>query len=355
MATFSASLVARVPAASGPPALAEVDRLVFDQLSYTDELNRPGGAALGCPIRSLSDAVKERLADLKAFPCEAWVYRGTGLVWAGEVQTLAVRDQTVTLGCAGLLGYTHRMGVTADLTYTGIDQLTIARGLVDHWQNLAHGHYGINTAGIGTSGVLRDRTYLRDELHPIGRRIEELAAVIDGFDLHVDPATRALVLSYPQRGLDLTGSVFLDECNIDSAAVAVSVAPDDLVSDGSFTGTDQAAGGESSTLYAARENTDLRASYGRTWGSATFDGVKILGTLEGHGDAHLDARSGQFFQPGATVIPRVGADVGDFGPGDTISYSYDAGLGRQSGEFRVAKVTVTVGGDGETRIGVEFG
>lgn len=354
MTTFTVSLAARVPASSGAPTLTEVDRLVTDSISYTDELNRPGSGAFGCPIRSLSDAVKERLADLAAFPSEVWVYRDSTLAWAGEVQTIGLRGQTVELGCAGLLGYTHRMGVTSDLTYAATDQFTIAKGLVDHWQGLAYGHYGIVTTGVGTSGVTRDRTYLRSELHNIGQRLAELGAVDNGFDLHVNAATRALVLSYPQRGTDLSASVFADQLNIDSAAVALSVAPDDLVSDISATGTGLNGSSEGVTVYRERANTALRASYGRSWGSQNFDGVTVAATVDAHADARLAARGGVFFQPGVTLKPRVGCDVGDFGPGDTISYSYDAGLGVQSGTYRVAKVTVTADGDGKQRMAVEF-
>jgi hypothetical protein len=354
MADFETVLVARVPASSGPPTLVEVDRLVFDQLSYTDELNRPGSATLGCPISSLSDPVKERLSNLATFPCEVWVYRNSGIAWAGEIQTLSVEDQTVKLNCTGLLGYTWRMGVTTDLTFNDTDQFTIAASLVDHWQDLAYGNYGIDTSAVMTSGVLRDRVYLRDELHNIGQRLQELGAVINGFDMHVDPTTRQLVLSYPQRGIDLTQSVFLDRLNIDSASVALSVAPDDLVSDVAGTGTVEDSAGSNTKLYTMRENATVRAQYGRSWAGVNFDGVSNSTTLEGHTDAYKDVRDDEMFQPGVTLIPREGSDAGDFGPGDTVSYSYDAGIGVQSGTYRVAKVTVDIDRDGKQRLGVEF-
>lgn len=353
MSTYEVTLVARTPQAASAPTLVEVNRLVVERISYVEELNRPGTATLGAPIRSLSDEVKTRLADLAAFPCEVWIYRDATLEWAGEVQTLGIRDQVVELGCVGLLGYTWRMGVTSDLTFSGIDQFTIAADLVDHWQAQAYGDYGIDTSGVGTSGVTRSRVYLRDELHNIGKRLQELGAVDDGFDTHVDPTTRALVLSYPQRGTDLSASVFLDERNIDSASVAMSVAPEDLVSDGSFTGT-SSDGSSSSTIYSARSTSALRATYGRSWGGESFDGVSDTGTLDGHGDAYLAARTGQFFQPGVTLLPRVGTEPGDLHAGDTVSYAYDAGLGLQSGTFRVAKVGVEVDEEGKERMKVEF-
>lgn len=354
MTTFEVVLTARVPQSASAPTLTVVDRLVVDSISYTDELNRPGSATLGCPIRAMSSAVKTRLADLASFPSEAWVYADSTLAWAGEVQTLQVKGQTATLNCVGLLGYTYRMGVTSDLTYTATDQFAIAKGLVDHWQGQAYGNYGIDTSGVGTSGVTRDRTYLRNELHNIGQRLAELGAVIDGFDMRVDPSSRALVLYYPRRGTDLSASMFLDERNIDSASVAMSVAPDDLVSDVSATGTSQSSGGTAATLYSARSTSSVRTAYGRSWGSANFDGVSVQATLDGHADEFLAARTGQLFQPGVTVVPRVYLGVGSVAPGDTVAYSFDAGLGVQSSTFRVTKVKVDVAQDGQQRIGMEF-
>ncbi len=353
-ASYEVALISRIPQASGFPTGAEINRLVADTISYTDELNRPGSATLSCPVGSLTDDIKLRLRNLATLPTEAWIYRNGVIKWIGEIQTLGLSGQTVTINAVGLLGYTFRMGVTADLVYTNVDQFTIAKGLVDHWQGLAYGHYGFETIGVGTSGVLRNRTYLRNELHNIGTRLAELAAVINGFDFHVPPATRTLVLSYPQRGIDLSGSVFLDRLNIDSASVAMSVGPDDIVSDLSATGTSQDTTGTGSTLYAERSTLAVRTSYGRSWAGQNYDGVSVAATLDGHGDAYLAARTGQLFQPGVTLVPRVGAEPGDFAPGDTVSYGYDAGLGEQTAPFRVAKIKVDVGKEGRERMGVEF-
>ncbi len=354
MTEFDPVLVARLPQSAASPTLTVVDRLVVDRLSYTEELNRPGTATLSCPIRSISSAVKQRLADLVANPCEVWIYTDTVLHWAGEVQALSVDGQSVQLNCVGLLGYTYRMGVTSDLTYSGVDQFTIAKGLVDHWQALSYGNYGIDTSTVGTSGVTRDRVYLRDELHNIGQRLAELGAVDSGFDTRVDPITRKLVLAYPVSGTDLSASVFFDERNIDSASIAVSVAPDDVVSDISATGTSTTTGAVNTTLYSAQNTAAVRSAFGRSWASKNFDGVSVQATLDGHANAYLAARSTQLLQPGVTVIPRIGADIRGFRAGDTVTYSYDAGLGVQTAALRLSKLTVDVDSSGKKRFQAEF-
>lgn len=353
MAVFEVVLVNRTPAITGAPTLTVVNRLVVDTISYTEELNRPGTAVFSCPVQALTADVKARLVDLAANPSEVWVYADSTLAWAGEIQTLQIQGQSVTLNCVGLLGYTYRMGVIADLTYSATDQFTIAKGLVDQWQAQTYANYGIDTSTVGTSGVVRDRVYLRNELHNVGQRLAELGAVLDGFDIRVDPSTRKLVLTYPVSGTDLSASVFLDERNIDSASIAVSVAPSDLVSDVSATGTSTTTGGANTTLYSARATSSVQTSYGRSWDSATFDGVSVQATLDGHADAYLQARSQQLLQPGLTIVARVGSNVGDFHAGDTISYSYDAGLGLQTTTLRVAKLTVSTDSAGKQRLQVE--
>lgn len=354
MAVFEVVLVNRAPAVTGSPTLTTLDRLIVETISYVEELNRPGTASLGVPIRSMSSTVQTQLADLAASASEVWIYADSSIVWAGEIQTLNIQGQTVELGCVGLLGYLFRMGIVADLTYSATDQFTIAKGMVDQWQNLNYGNYGIDTSTVGTSGVTRDRTYLRNELHNVGQRITELGNVSDGFDLKVDPSTRKLVLTNPQQGSDLSASVFLDERNIDSAQVSVSVAPGDLVSHVDATGTSMTSGGATSTLFSEQTTSALLSTYGRSWASANFDTVSVQGTLDNSANAFLAVRNKQMFQPGVTAFAGSNADVGGFHAGDTISYSYDAGLGRQTYSLRVGKLTASVDTSGKQRLQVEF-
>lgn len=354
MAVFEVVLVNRTPAVTGSPTLTIVNRLVVDTISYIDELNRPGSATLGCPIQALTSDVKARLIDLAANPSEVWIYADSVQVWAGELQTLSIQGQTVQLGCIGLLGYTFRMGVIADLVYSATDQFTIAAGLVNQWQAQTYGNFGIDTSTVGTSGVVRDRTYLRNELHNVGQRLSELGAVTDGFDLRVDAVTRKLVLTNPVSGTDLSASMFFDQLNIDSASIAVSIAPGDLVSDVSTTGSSTTSAGVNTTLYSSRTTSAVQSTYGRSWDSFSSSTISVQGTLDGAGDAYLASRSKQLFQPGLTLVPRIIPDVASFHPGDTVTYSYDAGLGLQTITPRVAKVTVNVDASGKARMMVEF-
>lgn len=202
---------------------------------------------------------------------------------------------------------------------------------------------------MGTSGVTRDRVYKRDELHRVSQRLEELAAVDTGFDLRIDPTTRKLVLAYPKQGLDLSASVVFDGRNILSANVVFSIAEDDVASDSFATGTSEGA-----TLYSTRSNATTRSTFGRCGVAGNFDGVTQQATLDGYAQALVDARAEQLLVPGPTLRPVPDADVGDFAVGDVVKYAYDAGLGVQTGNYRIAKLTTSLDKDGQERMSVEF-
>lgn len=353
---FSVSLVSRRPTPSDLPVLKEVDRLVASSVSYTDELNRPGSAVVSCNVRTLSDVVKGRLRDLAGNPCEVWIYADAELAWAGEVQTLQVQGPTVSLNCVGLAGYLARMGITADATFSNADQLTIAKTLVDSWQSQSYGNYGISTAGVGESGRLRDRTYLRGDLKNVQAALTELAESLDGFDFMVDPRTRRLRLFSPRRGHDLSGAVIIDSRSITDYSVMHSIGGDDLASDVGAASSAQDQGGTQTHLYSYAQDLPLQHAYGRSWAGQSFDNVSVQSTLDDKAQSFQAARGKMLLQPGVTVRQNIGTGVrvGSFGPGDSVAYSFDAGLGVQAGIYRVSKVTVKVDEGGQHELSLDF-
>ena len=120
-APYELVLVARTPQQLTGPTLVEISHLTPTNVSWTDELNRPSSASCGVNLRTLNDDVKTRLANLRASPCELWLYRGTVRRFAGPVQGGQIQGETLTLNAAGLLAYTRRMFITADKTFTAVD------------------------------------------------------------------------------------------------------------------------------------------------------------------------------------------------------------------------------------------
>ena len=342
--------VARTPQAAGAPTLVELGPLPWSTLAWTRELDRPDTIDLTVAADRIADDIKARLRDLAAGPLEARVYRGSDTVAAGPIIGGRLTGPgELSLVARGLLYYLRYMWVTADLTYTGVDQHLIAKALVDHWQALSYGNYGIVTSGVAASGTTRDRTYVRDELVNIAGAVEQLGEVDGGYDVDVDPATRALLLASPRQGVDRSTSVFLDARNIADAGAGFSVAADDLASDVFTTGTD----GGQATRWSTAGDATRRAAWGRAGAAATFDGVKVQATLDAHAAAFLASRSSSWLLPAPGLIPVPDAEVGDFDVGDTVSYSFDAGLGLQSGSYRITRLRVSVDEAGQESLAVE--
>lgn len=342
--------VARIPQAAAPPTLTEIGPIVAPTIIWTDGLNQPGAVAFSCTADRLASDVRARFLDVAANPTEVWLYRDGVIVAAGIVEAGQVQGGILSCTCPGLLHYLAYMHVVADVTYTADDQFAIAAALVEQWQSLSYGDFGIDTSGVGTSGITLDRTYLAAERHEVLRRVLDLGARVDGFDTHVDPATRALALSHPLRGTDLTSSVVLDARNITDGSFVFSVAPGDLASEALGVGT---LGG-ADPITSTAENTTLRQAWGRTGVTETFDGVDDAGVLGDHTERLLDDRTTMVSAPGPGLLPVADADVGSFGPGDEVTYSFDSGLGTVTLTGRIGEKRVTVDEQGNETMAVSF-
>lgn len=343
--TYELVLVDRTPNQLTSPTLTDIGPLIAPTITYTDQLN--GDGTLQCSIvpDRLDPEVKTALVNLMdpsvaPDPLELHLYRDGAKVWAGPLVGWQMQGRTLTLDARGLAYYLRYMWVTSDINHTATDQYTIAAGLIDHWQNLGYGHYGIDTSSVGTSGVTRDQTYLAAEHHNIHEAITRLGLRTNGFDWWID-ADGTLNLA-AQRGSDLTSTVVFDLRNITNPGIAGSVAAGDVASEGFGLATDA----DIEPLTSTRSNTTVRSTFGRAGVAETFDGIKKQTTLDGHTQRLVDDRSGVLFVPGPELIPVADVRPGDFGPGDTVEWSFDAGLGLQTFSRRLEQVRASVDQDG---------
>lgn len=343
--------VARIPQQSGVPLLMEIDPIDWTGLSYSDELSKASRLDVSVNISSLTEPVLQRLRALHANATELWLYRQGKKIFAGPLLGGQVQGESITLQSTGLLGYLRYMFVIANLDFVQIDQHLIAKGLVDHWQGLPYGNFGIDTSQVVPSGMLRDATYLYKELHNIGQRVEELGKRDGGFDIEVDPVTRQLVLWSPQQGVDRsTGpdALIFDARNITSGNILFSAAPGDVASDAIGTGT-----GQNDTVYGQAFNDQLRATFGRTGVAASFDGVSEQSTIDAYVQGLVNARGEALLVPGPEVRTTTDADLADYNVGDTVAYTVSERLGVE-GVFRVRKRTVSVSKIGREKSAIEF-
>lgn len=347
---YEVVVVARVPQTSGQPTFIEVDPIGWTGLSYTDELGAAQSCQIGAKISTLTEAVLQRLRSLAELATEIWIYRQGRVVFAGPLLTWQVQGESITINAAGLLAYTKMMVVNSDLVFKQVDQFVIARTLIDQWQSLEFGNFGIDTSSAGTSGVLRDATYLAKEMHNVGQRLGELGKRRDGFDLAIDPGTRKLRLSYPQQGIDRSAgedAIVFDQRNITSPNVICSSAPGDVASEAYGTGTGQ------ETIYGVKSNLVRRSQYGRTAYTATYDGVSEQATLDAYNQAAVDVRDRALMIPGPDTRVSPDADLSSYEVGDTVDYRLHDQLGL-GGAFRLRKRTVSVSKTGRESVSVAF-
>lgn len=347
-------VVARVQQVTGPPVFIEVDPIEWQSLTYTNTLSKPQELSASCLIAGITEPVLQRLRNLDQLATELWLYRDGKLVFAGPMQGWQTSgSENITFSAKGLMAYLGSWVVNADLRFTATDQFSMVKTMVDQWQALDYGNYGIDTSTVGLSGVLRDEVYLLIEEHNIAQRIDELGQKAGGFDIEIDPASRKLQLWYPIKGVDRSDgedAVVLDDRNITSSDVVCSVAPTDLASEAYGTGT---AAGADTTMISIKSNLELRARYGRSAVTGSWSDVSEQATLDAYTQGLLDARSEALLVPGPNVRVTPDADLTAYSVGDTVSYELHSQLG-VSGAFRIRSQRVTVSENGSELVDLEF-
>ncbi len=351
---YKISVSSRVPNSGTPHTITEIGELKpVGNISYADVLNAEGEASLSVNPEKVPSAIATRLKDLKELPCELTIIRDATIVWGGPLLSCQLQGAILTLNARGLLYYLRYMALEADLIFdTATDQYTIGKGLVNAYQDLAFGDYGIDTSGIGTSGVTRVRSYIFTEQHNVFNRLQELAEIDNGFDFWVDPDDRDLNFA-ASRGTDLTTKVYADQSNISNPNVFWSVAQDNVASEGIAIGTSDDP--DTSVVVGTKSNTDLRSKFGRATVFVSADGVTVQATIDDHAQRIVDARDSQLLVPGPSVLPIMDVLPTDFGPGDKISYSIDIGtLGQLFLEQRVRSRRVTIDDVGVETMEIEL-
>ncbi|MGS2645821.1 hypothetical protein [Streptosporangium sp. G12] len=124
----------------------------------------------------------------------------------------------ITLRGSTLDAYLLSVELQDDLAYTQIDQIAIARELLNHMQGQPRANIGLQLQA-GTSGMLRDRTYLDSDRASYGQRLRELAEVDGGFEHMINIAVvdgtlqRQWVWGYPRLGAADVRHVYSDARN----------------------------------------------------------------------------------------------------------------------------------------------
>lgn len=352
-ATYELLVIARINQPSGKPLLLQVDPIEgWTTLAYTEQLSTPTQLNVGVKLTTITEPIVQRLRALHELATEIHLYRNGRLVFAGPLVGYEVQNEALTFNAQSAMYYMRWMVITADLVFKQIDQFTIVKTMVDAWQNMASGNFGLDTSGIKPSGVLRDATYLKTELDHVYETVLELAKGDQGFDFSVDPATRALQLWYPQQGVNRSSgadAIVIDAASITNRNIICSVGVNDVASESFATG----ASPNQVTFYSTKSNSQLRSNFGRVGVTATFSTISDQPTLDSHAQGLLNARNAALMIPGPDVRVTMDADISSYNIGDTVQYQLHDRLNIR-GNFRLHKRTVKVGATGQELVTLEF-
>ncbi|MGW2130464.1 hypothetical protein [Streptomyces coelicoflavus] len=288
-----------------------IDVLPVSGVSLDDYIGKTGAMSGTVPIPNakLADRARKALVPGRT---AVWVERGRDLWWGGILWTLSLAsDQrgrlTAQIQAGGWESYLYHRLLYDTQTAVQVDQLDIARGLVDYVQNTPGGDIGI-TYDTHTSGVLRDRTYLRYDLPAVGDLLDDLAAVEDGFEWRVASfrdtdgrRIKRLRFGYPKLlagaadiVLDHPGPVLSYTWPTDATRKANA-----WQSRGASVNSNQAADSYPLMSSVVVDDADVAAGWPRLDGTSDYTTVTQQGTLDAH--ARADAHTAR----APVVIPEV--------------------------------------------------
>lgn len=297
--------------------IAELRPLTY---SYGHKLNDAGEASLRFAVTDTAAAARLREATAGDGRVELYIDRDGTIVWGGVPwhRKYHATSRELEVTCSELWTRVRKRKIVETLAFVDTDQLEIVEGIIDHLQAQVGGDMGLQVV-FEPSGRERDRTYYAHELKDASEAVEQLAAVIDGFDFAIDPIwvdeeiVRRLILSYPRRGRTASQSRLVFETKRDLAAF-------DLSEDGwrSVNRYHAIGAGEAeSMLIATASRTDkLDAGIPLMEGSNAWTDVSVLDTLSGHANQAVNDLADVVTTPTIELLPTAEQSVGSWIVGD---------------------------------------
>ena len=313
---------------------AILDELPLSGVSFDKRLNDTG--SLRGQLRLDDPGIRDLKLRALTEPGRIAVYveREGVLLWGGIIWTTryTAANATLEIGASDFLSYfEHRrildypISTTDVVTYTNMDQLSIAASLIDLAQSHPGGELDMEVRGPQLSGVNRTVSYAAGELKPVTDALRDLANAEGGFDLAVDVEygldgrpKRFMRFGYPRLGQPGSPHVWEYGANLvdfswprDAASMATRVFAQGT-SDGS------------SPLLRYAEDT---AAYAEGWvlledASSQLD-TKDAALILAQARGDLAARRRPVVLPELTVRADLDPTVGSYAVGDDVRIVID--------------------------------
>ncbi|MGW2398497.1 hypothetical protein ACWCYY_18285 [Kitasatospora sp. NPDC001664] len=282
---------------------AVLAELPASDLQFRSVLSAPGAGRVQVPLTA------RPLEGLDWSLISPWrtlvhVQRGPLILWAGPLVSWDVdmASEVMTMDLIGLWGYYRRCIINREsprsevgYVVNQLGQHVIARELIQL--------YGDNSAERGGSywrsngpdaltfdpdqadGKLRDRTYLWYDWKNLGEAVEQLAAVIDGFDFRIDhrrPGTGRIVNDFvflPQGG---TPTTFILEHGVNCDVTRVTSSGDQMCSETGVNGAGEGWGQLKSWWYNGALESEAGRRIPRLAAIETHNSVTEYNTAAAH-------------------------------------------------------------------------
>lgn len=305
----------------------------------------PGATGGSTPSPGVSVITNQNLAVART---RVWFERDGVLQFPGILWTARANLETNTLDLAGegIGSYFQRRTINATNVYD-TDQFDIARDLLIDAQAVPNGNIGVDpNLAAGSTGVSRQRTWLHYERQNVGRAIEQLAAVDDGFDWRYHTAwdsflpTVTFQPTYPAEGRR-TAHVF--EVGTNCALLSYS---EDGTTVANVVHAKGAGDGEDALLVTA-QNAALQGPYPILETVIAHNDVRILATLAAHARRRLARGAGPIRHVQLTTFPDTEPVLGSYQVGDQVTVRADHGWVQLDDWMRIVDMTVTIQGGSE--------
>jgi hypothetical protein len=177
---------------------AFVAKIPFFNLQFEVGFNGPSGIRWSSPL--YHELITQ--ANIAAGLHEVAVMRDGVCVAAGPIWDITVSTDSKSLTCSAqsLEDYLD-VRLIRDVTYTTIDQATIAMDLINDSQALSDGNLSL-ISGVILTGITRSISYKTYDVKYILEAIQDMAELEDGFDFWISPSNRAVNIVWPRPAID---------------------------------------------------------------------------------------------------------------------------------------------------------
>jgi hypothetical protein len=272
-----------------------IGELPLDSVSFSAVLNGAGELSATVPLIGRENA-RTVLAATIPERTALYVERDGVLVWGGIIwtRTFSKSARSVSIQAAEWWSYLRRLPIRADLNFVSVDQLQVARTIVQTVLGYTGANIGL-TYGAEVSGRLRTRTYAGFERKQAAEAVEQLAEVIDGFDFAIEVAwgvsapQRLLVLSFPRRGRSNPETVPVFELGKNLIDYEVL---DDGTQSARLVDVIGAGDGPGTLIGSATDSASIAAGFPLTVDVLSEKDISVQATLDDRAAAAVAARSG---------------------------------------------------------------